>query len=349
MITIESAGLLTTVQDRGRWGYQAFGMPVSGAMDVYSLMAGNAVVCNDPGAAALEITLLGPSVRFGSSRLFCVTGGNLSPRLNGSEVPLWEGVIAREGDLLSFHGAVEGARAWLCISGGMDTPPVMGSRSTCLRAGIGGHQGRKLMAGDVIPLGKPDRLWYRGEGFSIPFRFRHKVDQCPAIRVIPGPQEEMISPAGLDTFYGSVFRVSPESDRMGYRLEGGRVDHAGGADIISDAIPCGAVQVPGHGSPIVMLADRQTTGGYPKISVAIGADIPLLAQLSPGDSLSFRKTGITEAETELRSMAENLSSIRAMTAAWRSRRGRERGLKREGRMNLWLEGQNFDVSWETLK
>ncbi|HPD96911.1 MAG TPA: biotin-dependent carboxyltransferase family protein [Synergistales bacterium] len=349
MITIESPGLLTTVQDRGRWGYQAFGMPVSGVMDIYSLMAGNAVVCNEPGAAALEITLLGPSVRFGSSRMFCVTGGDLAPRLNGRDIPSWEGVVAREGDLLSFHGAIQGARAWLCISGGIDTPPVMGSRSTCLRAGIGGHQGRKLVAGDVIPLGRPDRLWYRGEGFSIPVHFRNKAEDCPAIRVIQGPQEEMISAAGLEAFYGSVFRVSPESDRMGYRLEGKRVEHAGGADIISDAIPLGAVQVPGHGSPIIMLADRQTTGGYPKIAVTIGADIPILAQISPGDPLSFRKADMAEAETALRSMSEHLYHVRDMAADWRSRYGKRMVPKREGNMILRIEGKGYDVSWEILE
>ncbi|HDQ92496.1 MAG TPA: biotin-dependent carboxyltransferase [Synergistetes bacterium] len=347
MILIESPGLLTTVQDRGRWGYQAFGMPVSGAMDLYSLMAGNAVVCNDPGAAALEMTLLGPRLRFSSSRLFCVTGGDLSPRLNGREIPCWEGIMAREGDVLSFHGAVEGARAWLCISGGIDTQPVMDSRSTCLRAGIGGYRGRKLMAGDVIPLGMPDRLWYRGEGFPIPPRHRNRVEKCPNIRVIPGPQEEMFSPSGVESFYGSVFRVSAESDRMGYRLEGGPVEHAGGADIISDAIPCGAVQVPGHGLPIVMLADRQTTGGYPKIAVAIGADIHLFSQLVHGDILSFRKTGMAEAEKASRSMAENLSSIRTMAADWRSRQRTGLVQKKEGTMRLRLEGEDFEVSWET--
>jgi antagonist of KipI len=256
MITVLSPGLLTTVQDLGRWGYQAFGMPVAGAMDVYSLMAGNAVVGNPPGAAGLEMTVTGPELMVGSPGLVCVTGGDFAPMINSLPVPSWEGIRVQEGDIISFGGpGPGGARAWICFSGGVDVPIVMGSRSTYLRGGLGGYEGRRLKRGDLIPCGDPDILWSRGEGFSVPQDLRRPLSGSH-VRVIPGPQEEMFTTEGVGAFYDSIFTVGQESDRMGCRLEGPKIEHRGEADILSDAIANGSIQVPGHGMPIIMLADR---------------------------------------------------------------------------------------------
>ncbi|MDO9509278.1 MAG: biotin-dependent carboxyltransferase family protein [Thermovirgaceae bacterium] len=350
MITVLAPGLLTTVQDLGRWGFQAFGMPVAGAMDVYSLMAGNAVVGNIPGAAGLEITLTGPELRFDSPGLACVAGGDLGPLLNGFPVSSWEGIRVSEGDVLSFRGAASGgARAWVCVGGGVDVPLVMGSRSTYLRGGLGGHEGRRLKRDDVLPCGNPDTLWPRGEGFCVPSSLRPQVTGEPQVRVIPGPQEDMFSPEGVDSFYNSGYSVGSESDRMGYRLEGPAVEHSNGADIISDAVAQGSIQVPGHGFPIVMLADRQTTGGYPKIATVINADLQLLSQMAPGDGLTFRRVQVSEAAEASRKMMEALRTIRSLAADYRSRPAKYRGRSRmSGNMRLCFGGDCYDVSWSAF-
>lgn len=350
MISVLSPGFLTTVQDLGRWGFQAFGMPVAGAMDVYSLIAGNAVVGNPPGAAGLEMTLTGPELVFGSSGLICVTGGEFAPMLNALPVPSWEGVRVKKGDILSFRGSGPGgARAWFCFSGGIDAPLVMGSRSTYIRGGIGGCEGRRLQRDDLLPCGAPDVLWRRGEGFRVPAELRPQVADEPSARVIAGPQEEMFTPEGVETFYGSLYTVGAESDRMGYRLDGPKISHRGVADIISDAVANGSIQVPGHGLPIVMLADRQTTGGYPKIATVISADIPLFAWMVPGDGLSFRRVQIAEAERAAGDMAKALRSIRSLASDYRSRSTAPRSLPpADGSMRLRFGGECYDVSWKIM-
>lgn len=348
MITVLSPGLLTTVQDLGRWGFQAFGMSVAGAMDTYSLMAGNAIVGNSPGAAGLEITITGPELRFGSPGLVCVVGGEFGPRINAVPVPSWEGIRVEEGDVLSFGGSVPGgSRAWICFSGGVSVPLVMGSRSTCLRANLGGYKGRRLQRGDILQCGDPDILWRRGEGFGVPSGLRPQVIPGSPVRVITGPQEEMFTPEGVETFYNSVFVVGPDSDRMGYRLEGPPISHSGGADIISDAIANGSIQVPGQGLPIVMLADRQTTGGYPKIAVIIHADLPILAGMAPGARLSFRRADIAEAEQASREMMEALRRVRSLASDYRSRSFRSKAPEPlAGHMRLTFHGRTWDVEWE---
>ena len=351
-VVVLSPGMNTTVQDLGRYRFRAYGMPVAGALDRYSLMAGNLVAGNGPGAAALEITFSGPEVRFGSDRLVCITGGDLAPRLNGDPFPCWEGGFVRKGDVLSFSGPCSrGIRAWLCISGGVNTQPVMGSRSTYLRGGLGGMEGRRLRAGDILSLGLPDPLWARGEGFSVPGELRTVHSADPVIRVLPGPQEGAFTSAGLDVFYGSSFRVGAESDRMGCRLEGPAISHCGSPDIVSDAVPEGSIQVPGNGLPIIMLSDSQTTGGYTKIACAVNADLHLLAQLAPGDTLSFRKCGIREAAEASAKLKQGLARIRVLLADHRSRsKGNIQFLHQDsGSMKIRFCGKSYDVRWEREK
>ncbi len=345
-LLVSKPGLLTTVQDMGRWGYQAIGMPVAGAMDTFALRAGNLALGNDPAAAALEITLVGPELEFQSDRAVILAGADLGAILNGKTVPVNTVFMVKRGDVMGFRPVAGGTRCWLCLSGGVDVPVVMGSRSTYLRGKLGGVEGRALKAGDVVPLGEPYILWKRTPGFVIPSGVS-PVEQAE-IRVMAGPQEAMFTPGGLDTFYGSTYRLGAEADRMGCRLEGPVIEHVESADILSDAIPFGAVQVPGHGLPIIMLADRQTTGGYSKIATVTGADLSLLAQMTPGNSLRFRKVDMEEAMAASMEKLRELETIRIAAADYRSRSVVVVSQPTSGKMKISVEGRQWDVEWERI-
>lgn len=309
-IQVLKPGMFTTVQDLGRWGYQQYGVPVAGAMDEFALRAANLLVGNAEGDAGLEITLLGPSLEFGADQVIAVTGADLDATLNGRALPLWESVTVRRGTTLKFGRPKAGARAYLAVAGGVDVPKVIGSRSTYVRGKLGGFQGRPLQAGDELAIGQAGR--------PTPGR-RLPPDATPGVvhtaRVILGPQDDHFPDESLELFLSSTYRVSAVSDRMGYRLEGPKLHHKQGPDIISDAIPAGAVQVPGHGTPIIMLADRQTTGGYTKIATVISADLRVLAQLAPGESIGFQRVTMDEAVAALREQAEALDLLRGPQGA----------------------------------
>jgi len=287
-VIVHTAGLLTTVQDRGRYGYQRYGMPVSGAMDVFSLDLANLLVGNDPGDACLEATISGPELEFTSATWIAITGADMDPHLNGQGIPMNTAVDVRPGDRLGFKGLRSGCRAYIAFAGGIAVPPVMGSRSTYLRAGIGGFQGRALMIGDELHLGAPKgklRLKRISEGL-IP-EYKHEQ----TIRVISGPEAHYFELAGLRSFLSTEHTVTARSDRMGYRLSGEPIKHKEGmTNIISAGISLGTVQVPGDGHPIILMADRQTSGGYARIANVITADLTLLAQMRPGDKLRFKET-----------------------------------------------------------
>jgi biotin-dependent carboxylase-like uncharacterized protein len=285
-------GPMTTVQDLGRSGYQQYGVPASGAMDGYAYRIGNLLVGNDESAPSLEITLFGCRLRLRHDATVAITGADLAPTLNGNPVPMWETLPVKQGEILAFPRLKSGCRAYLAVAGGINVPKVMGSASTYTRAGIGGFQGRPLRAGDIIHTGQP-------AGSPRPARVPPKhipayVNQLE-LRVIPGPQDDYFTDEGIRTFLSSTYTVSAQADRMGYRLEGPRIQRRAKADIISDGIPLGAVQVPGDGLPIILLADRQTTGGYTKIATVISLDISRLAQAKPGDTATFRRIGEDEA------------------------------------------------------
>lgn len=285
VLEVITPGLLTTVQDRGRHGYQAFGMPVAGAMDEYALRIANILVGNPAGAAALEITLLGPQLKVLSPTKLALTGADLGAEINGQEFPRWQTVAVKSGDEITFTAAKSGCRAYLAVAGGINVPEVMGSRSTYLRGKIGGLDGRALQAGDYLPAGSPTKNVPTGT--ELPPALQPAYPNQITLRVILGPQDDHFTTAGRDIFLNSEYTVTTEADRMGYRLEGPKIEHAAGADIISDGIPLGAVQVPGHGLPIIMLADRQTTGGYPKIATVCSVDIMCMGQAKPGDKIRF--------------------------------------------------------------
>ncbi len=292
---------MTTVQDLGRYGYERYGVPVAGAMDPFALQAANLLVGNSPGQAALEITLVGPTLRATDPCLIAVTGADLSLRLDGRPLPPWLAIFVRRGWVIEFGPRKRGCRAYLAVAGGIEVPPLLGSRSTYLSGGFGGLAGRALKKGDLLPIGPTAFHLPDLAGRELPARLLPPYSDAPEVHVILGPQDDYFSEEGLAAFLSSPYRVSPTSDRMGYRLQGAAIAHKGRADLISDGIVLGSVQVPADKQPMVMMADHQTTGGYPKIATVISADIPLLAQCMPGAStVTFQAIPIQEAQARYR-------------------------------------------------
>ncbi len=297
MCTVIKPGMLTTVQDRGRTGYRAFGMPVSGVMDRYAATMANILAGNEPGAAVLEMTMLGGTFRFPSETYLAVCGADMQGTLNGKKIQNWSAFYVPANSELSFGYAVNGCRSYIAFYGGIEVPEVMGSRSTYTRAEIGGFDGRALKADDVIEIGKAGEMPCAPRALS--YHHLPKYGNEVRLRVIPGPQDGLFTAEGLQSLFSKSFTVSSRNDRMGVLLEGPTVEHASGADIISDALSAGAIQVPGDGHPIVMMADCQTTGGYAKIGFVIGPDLSRLAQAKAGDSVTFVECSDQEAVAAL--------------------------------------------------
>ena len=306
-LEIVDGGMLTTVQDLGRWGYQRFGVPISGAMDPFALRVANNLVGNEEGAACLEITVLGPLVKLLADTWIALTGGDLTPMLDGEPMPMWRSVRVGSGSVLSFGGPKDGLRAYLAVAGGIEVPLLMGSRSTYFRASMGGYEGRALKASDVLKASEPSG---RYEERCLPKDFPPPTyGHVNEVRVVLGPQDAAFTAKGVETLLNSTFKVSMDSDRMGYRLEGPAIEHVSGSDILSDGTALGAVQVPGDGKPIVLLADRGTTGGYTKIATVISSDIGIFAQAMPGDELQFKSVSVQEAGSILREQRRVLEGI----------------------------------------
>jgi antagonist of KipI len=276
-------GLLTTVQDLGRHGYQASGVPVAGPMDMYSHRLANLLVGNAPEAATLEVTLIGPELEVDVETTMAVAGADFEVTCSGQLVGIGSSFRVQPGDRVRFGRRRQGARAYLAVAGGIATPPVLGSRATHLVSRMGGHEGRALAAGDRLPLATPappSRL-RRASGLMLPTGGQVRV------RAIPGPQAEWFEPDALTVLSRERFRVSPRSNRMGYRLEGPALARSREGELISEPVGIGAIQVPAAGEPILLMADRQTAGGYPKIAHVIMADLPLAGQVAPGECIEF--------------------------------------------------------------
>jgi antagonist of KipI len=287
MIQVKQPGMLTTVQDLGRPGLARFGVSTDGTLDRAALILGNRLVGNEPVAAGLEITLLGPELCFTAPAVIALTGADLGARVNDAPIPLWQPVALPPGGRLTFQpGSGPGVRAYLCVAGGIEVEPVLGSRSTDLAGGFGGVGGRPLQRDDELPVGRTDQP-------SARLLSRRLTAPPPTIepeltaRVVLGPQADRFTSDGLATFLGNRFTVSAKADRTGVRLTGPTIAHDHGADILSEGIAHGAIQVPGDGQPIVLLAARHTIGGYVKIATVIGADLDRFAQLRPGDGVRF--------------------------------------------------------------
>ena len=285
-IKILDAGLLTTVQDLGRYGFQRYGVSASGVMDEYSAKIANKLVGNKVGEAVLETTLKGVQIEFLQNTAVAITGGNCDVTLNGTKIELWQSYLVNRGDILKMGICRSGLRNYLAFAGGIDVPIIMNSKSTNLKAKVGGFNGRKLMTGDILSVG----VGSLETPLTLNKHYIPTYSKDIKVGVILGQQDDYFTEAGIKTFLNETYTVTQESDRMGIRLSsvsGATIEHKNGADIISDGITFGAIQVPGSGQPIVMMADRQTTGGYTKIGNVISSDLAKLAQATPGTKVKF--------------------------------------------------------------
>ena len=347
MITFRKKGLLTTVQDLGRIGYQRYGMPVCGAMDHYAMELANILVNNPGDEAVIEATVMGPTIVFGEAEIFAVTGGDFGPTLNGQPIENNRAYLAQAGDTLSLPMAKAGARAYIAFGGGLDLDKVMGSRSTFLKGGVGGFQGRAIKDGDEIGLRSPCDWLPDLEDRFVPAKLIPALSDSVQVRFTYGPQDDLFSAAGKKTFLSSEYALSDKSDRMGFRLDGPAVERAAGSDgnIISDGICFGAIQIT-NGQPIVMMADRQTTGGYPKLGCVITADLPLLAQLKAGDRVRFRPVSAAAAQAVYRRQRKALIDLKKQfSAPWEP--AAEPLLEPlSGRFLVHVDGKEYDIYLE---
>lgn len=303
----ENPGVLTTIQDEGRYGYEQFGMSPAGPMDLKAFRTANILVGNPEGESALEATVLGPTLRFDQDNVIAVTGADMSPVLNGQPCPMYQAVAVRAGDRLTLGAARTGCRAYIAFAGGLDVPQVMGSRATALQNKVGGYQGRKLAKGDSLGFRAPNPALPLPRTAPVPPPQGREV----TIRVILGPQDDMFTKEGVDTFLSQPYTVSKDFDRMGCRLEGAQIAHKTDGNIISDGMVTGAIQVPTSGQPIIMLAERQTVGGYTKIATVISADLPLAGQCKTGDIIRFRAVSVEEAHRAWREFSQELEDLKA--------------------------------------
>lgn len=309
-IRIVNPGLMTTVQDLGRYGFQQYGVSVSGAMDQISARLSNILVGNDENEGILEVTIMGPKIEFLTSEIIAITGGDLQPLINNKPIDMNQSVLVNSGDYLSFKGIRSGCRSYISFAGGIDVPIVMGSKSTFLRAKLGGYEGRALNSGDLLQIGKPSTSLNDLEGRKIEKKLYDYSGNLTELRVVLGPQDDYFTQEGIDTLLTKEYTVTNNCDRMGYTLEGEKVQHKDGADIISDGISMGAIQVPSKGNPIIMMADRQTTGGYTKIAHVITVDLPKVAQTKPGDKIIFKKSTIEESHELINKMENEIFKLK---------------------------------------
>lgn len=293
-------GILTTIQDLGRHGFSQFGVPPSGALDSFSLKVGNLLVGNREEEASLETAVMGLKLKAVGEVVIAITGGNLSPNLNGEPLDMWRSHILVGGDIITFKRLRAGCRSYLAVSGGFAVPKIMGSRSTYLSGRFGGIEGRALKRGDILyapdmspPLNKL--------GLRFPSDWIPSLEKEVLLKVIPGPQDHHFTEKGFKTFYSFSYQVTPQCDRMGVRLEGPKIERRPDVEesIISEGLISGAIQVPGDGKPIIILREL-VTGGYTKIATIISTDLSKVAQLKPGDRVQFKPISIEEAHLLLR-------------------------------------------------
>ncbi|MGO4269642.1 biotin-dependent carboxyltransferase family protein, partial [Paenibacillus sp. TAF58] len=278
----------------------------------------NILVGNDWDAAVLEITLLGPSMVAQKNMLLSLCGADMEADIDGNRVPFWRPFLIRKGDQLNVHYASKGCRAYLAVYGGFEVKPVMGSRSTYLRARIGGHQGRALQAGDNLQVRQDVVGEYCPQPGAVSVFIRPDYEDNPVVRVVKGKEVDLFTEASRRSFLVQSYTVTAQSDRMGYRLEGKRLELYDGvpSEMISEAVVQGTIQVPPSGQPILLMADCQTTGGYPRIAHVITADLPLVAQVKPGGKLRFREVSHREAQEQILLQMMDLRLLEAGARAW---------------------------------
>jgi hypothetical protein len=292
-IDVINGGILTTIQDSGRYGYQELGIPTSGVMDDYNYRLANILVGNKLDEAVLEMTYFGPTLKFNEDLTLAITGSDMNPKINGQPAPMFETIKLKAGDTLQFGIANEGVRGYLAFGGSIDVPVVNGSKSTHIKTKMGGIEGRALKPKDTLNIvGSKDKTMRR-----IPEKYLPKFNHCNVLRVVLGPQDDYFTEKGIhDLFRSGGYQVTKDFDRMGIRLKGTSIEHKETADIISDGTTFGSIQVPANGQPIILVADRQTTGGYTKIGNVITPDLYKLAQMSFLDKVLFQEVTIEEAQ-----------------------------------------------------
>ncbi len=306
-----SPGLFTTIQDAGRFGFQQYGFAPGGALDKRAMTMANLLVGNEPGEAVLEMTLLGAEMEFMKANVVAITGALCAPALNGEPVPMYTAIKMQAGDTLSIGDVKDGCRIYVAFAGGLNVPTVMGSKSTQIKYGLGGLEGRALKAGDSIPFLRPRHEIANLEKRVLPAPVR--LAGVQTLRVVLGPQADtFFTKEALKTFLEEEYAVTNESDRMGCRLEGKALSFINGADIISDAIALGSVQVPASGKPIILLCDRQTVGGYAKITTVISVDIPVIAQCKMGDKVRFQAISVAAAQRLYHKQEKQYRAFRKM-------------------------------------
>ncbi len=306
-------GVLTTIQDLGRYGFSQFGVPPSGALDPFSLRVGNLLVGNRDEEGCLEITLMGLKLKVLREVVIAITGGDLSPTLNGEALDMWKVHLLVEGDLLEFKGVRRGCRSYLAICGGFDVPRVMGSKSTYLSGRFGGYEGRPLRRGDILYT--PDHpASLTRLGLQFPKEDIPSFEREAVLEVVLGPQDNHFTEKGIQTFSSSLYRVTPQCDRMGLRLDGPQIERRPEVEesIISEGLIPGSIQVPGDGKPILILTEL-VTGGYTKIATVISTALPKVAQLKPGDWVRFEPVSIEKAHQLLRQQEDKIKNFISQT------------------------------------
>lgn len=306
MIKILNGGMLSTVQDAGRFGVMKNGFTQSGVMDSFAMRLANALCKNDLDSPVIEMTMMGITAEFTAEHIFCLSGGIFKSTLNGAPLENNRTYKAAAGDILQIGPSIQGMRIYLAVAGGFSVPEVMGSASTNLKTGIGGFEGRKLGKGDMIETGSPsadakaDEHEYDGR----------KFENTVTVRAVSGPQDEKFTPEDRKMFFTQKYTVTPSLDRMGIRLSGIALKGKDGLDIISDGITFGSVQIARSGQPIILMADHQTTGGYAKIATVISTDLPVLAQVKPFDYIHFKEVSVAYAEKLARKQMKYFNFIK---------------------------------------
>ena len=310
ILEVVTPGLLTTLQDQGRFGFGQYGVAQSGAVDSFSLRVGNLLVGNPENEACLEITLMGPVLEAHAHMTLAITGADLQPQINGRPAPMWRCIIVKKGDRLSFKGPRNGCRAYLAVGGGFNAPTVLKSKSTNLRGRFGGRQGRPLQKGDILCSDSP-HLHLDIKGQSLPANTIPEYPTDCSLRFILGPHHDHFPPETLILFQESPFRVTEQSDRTGIRLAGSpmRAKEEFKESIISEGVIPGTIQVPGDGQPIIILGET-VTGGYRKIAVVISSDLPRLGQLRPGNRVKFTSVSQNEAQSALEEIEAVIQGIK---------------------------------------
>lgn len=301
-ITVIRPGLASTFQDTGRHGHQHLGVPVGGAMDLRAHQLANLIAGNTEDWATLEVTLLGPVLRFDAPACIAIAGADLSPTVNSRPVPMGRPLVMEEGDVLSFGERRSGVRCYIAWHGGVALPKVLDSQSTWVRGALGGFEGRALRKGDVLPLNTPLRaddcasLAETLNETAIYLASSLAYNPRAAIRVMRGPHTELFTDEALRNLFNSEYRIANDSDRMGYRLQGPTLPVRENRQLLSEGATFGSIQVPADGQPIILMADRQSIGGYPKIGHVATVDLPQLAQCMPGEALRFEEIGLAQAQ-----------------------------------------------------